>query len=116
MNLRFGWLVVITRWPALFVLLALVLFVGAVARLIRNRRRLAAMDDDDPSPSSRPGTLTPRALQLARKTRADSSGRPPVSQRGFERPRNPLSSLIIPVRTASIPAGLPLASRLQPSA
>jgi hypothetical protein len=47
MNLRFGWLVVITRWPALFVLLALVLAVGAVARLSRNRRRLAAMGDDD---------------------------------------------------------------------
>ena len=76
MNLRFGWLVVITRWPALFVLLALVLFVGAVARLIRNRRRLAAMDDD-PSSSSRPGTPYATALQLARKTRATSShGRP----------------------------------------
>jgi hypothetical protein len=50
MQLRFGWLVLWTRWPALFVLLALVLAVGAVARLARNRRRLAAMADDDPPP------------------------------------------------------------------
>lgn len=47
MQLRFGWLVLLTRWPALFVLLALVLAAGAVARLARNRRRLAAMADDD---------------------------------------------------------------------
>lgn len=57
MNLRFGWLVVLTRWPALFVLLALVLVVGAVARLARNRRRLAAMADDDSGPES-PTALT----------------------------------------------------------
>lgn len=50
MRLRFGWLVMLTRWPALFVLLALVLAVAALARLARNRRRLAAMpDDDDPA-------------------------------------------------------------------
>jgi len=55
MNLRFGWLVVITRWPALFVLLAVVLAVGAVARLNRNRRRLAAMADDDPDPADEAG-------------------------------------------------------------
>jgi hypothetical protein len=63
MNLRFGWLVVITRWPALFVLLALVLVVGAVARLIRNRRRLAAMDDDDSEPEVRTGQ--PDAADIA---------------------------------------------------
>lgn len=50
MELRFGWLVLLTRWPALFVLLAVVLAVGAVARLFRNRRRLAAMADDDGPP------------------------------------------------------------------
>lgn len=51
MELRFGWLVLMTRWPALFVLLALVLAAGALARLARNRRRLAAMpDDDEPAP------------------------------------------------------------------
>lgn len=49
MQLRFGWLVLWTRWPALFVLLALVLAVGAGVRLARNRRRLAAMVDEDPS-------------------------------------------------------------------
>ena len=42
-----GWLVLLTRWPALFVLLALLLAVGAIARVIRTRRRLAAMPDDD---------------------------------------------------------------------
>lgn len=45
MNLRFGWLVMITRWPTLFVLMALVLAVGAIAKIIRSRRRLAEMDD-----------------------------------------------------------------------
>ncbi|MBK7669893.1 MAG: hypothetical protein IPJ24_00700 [bacterium] len=47
MEMRFGWLVLLTRWPALFVLLALLLAVGAIARVIRTRRRLAAMPDDD---------------------------------------------------------------------
>lgn len=50
MELRFGWLVLLTRWPVLFVVLALVLAAGAVARLARNRRRLAAMADDDGPP------------------------------------------------------------------
>jgi hypothetical protein len=63
MNLRYGWLVVITRWPALFVLLALVLFVGAMARLARNRRRLAAMDDDDFEPEVQTGQ--PDAADIA---------------------------------------------------
>lgn len=51
MQLRFGWLVLLTRWPALFVLLALVLAAGAVARLLRNRRRLAAMAEDEDPPA-----------------------------------------------------------------
>ncbi len=45
---RLGWLVALTRWPILFVALALVLLIGGVARLIRSRRRLADMDDDVP--------------------------------------------------------------------
>jgi hypothetical protein len=48
MRLRFGWLVMLTRWPTLFVLLALVLLVGAVRKTLLTRRRLAAMDDDEP--------------------------------------------------------------------
>ena len=45
MRLRFGWLVALTRWPTLFVLMALVLAAGAVRKIIISRRRLAAMDD-----------------------------------------------------------------------
>ena len=46
MRLRFGWLVLVTRWPGLFVLLALVLLVGGGRKLVLTRRRLAAMPDD----------------------------------------------------------------------
>lgn len=47
MELRFGWLVMLTRWPSLFVLLAVVLAIGALVRVAGNRRRLAAMPDDE---------------------------------------------------------------------
>jgi hypothetical protein len=50
MSLRFGWLVLVTRWPTLFVLLALVLAVAAIGRVARSRRRLAAMPDEDDEP------------------------------------------------------------------
>lgn len=43
MQLRYGWLVLLTRWPGLFVLLALVLLIGGGAKLIKARRRLSAM-------------------------------------------------------------------------
>lgn len=46
MNLRFGWLVMLTRWPALFVLMGLVFAVGAVRKIIQTRRRLAEMEDE----------------------------------------------------------------------
>jgi len=46
MKLRFGWLFTVTRWPTLFVLLAVVFAIGAVGRLVRKRRQLAAMADD----------------------------------------------------------------------
>jgi hypothetical protein len=46
MRLRYGWLIALTRWPTLFTLLALLFAAGATARLIRNRRRLAAMSDE----------------------------------------------------------------------
>jgi len=47
MHLRFGWLVLMTRWPGLFVLLALVLLVGGGRKLLISRRRLREMADDD---------------------------------------------------------------------
>jgi len=52
MRLRFGWLVMLTRWPTLFVLLALILMVGAVRKTIIARRRLAAMEDEEARPES----------------------------------------------------------------
>lgn len=48
------WAVMLTRWPSLFVLLALVLAAGGAARLVRNRRRLAAMPDDEAGPDLPP--------------------------------------------------------------
>lgn len=50
MRLRFGWLVMLTRWPALFVLMALVLAVGGARKVLLTRRRLAAMDEPGPLP------------------------------------------------------------------
>ncbi len=47
MQLRFGWLVLLTRWPGLFVLLAVVLLVGGSRKLLLSRRRLAEMADDE---------------------------------------------------------------------
>ena len=47
MNLRYGWLVMMIRWPGLFVLMALVFAVGAVGKIVRTRRRLAEMEDLD---------------------------------------------------------------------
>ncbi|MBE0565299.1 MAG: hypothetical protein IH621_05015, partial [Krumholzibacteria bacterium] len=52
MRLRFGWLVALTRWPTLFVLMGLVLAVGAVRKIALARRRLAAMDDGLPPPAA----------------------------------------------------------------
>ena len=45
MNLRYGWLVMLTRWPGLFVLMGLIFAVGAVRKIIQTRRRLAEMED-----------------------------------------------------------------------
>ncbi len=47
MRLRYGWLVLLTRWPGLFVLLAGVLLVGGTRKLIITRRRLAEMEDEE---------------------------------------------------------------------
>lgn len=47
MRQRYGWITVMTRWPGLFVVMALVLAIGAVRKIFLTRRRLAAMDDED---------------------------------------------------------------------
>ncbi len=47
MNLRLGWAVMLTRWPTLFVLMALVFAAGATRKMIRTRRRLAEMADEE---------------------------------------------------------------------
>ncbi len=49
MRLRFGWIALFSHWPGLFVLMALVLAVGAVRKIILTRRRLAAMDEEESS-------------------------------------------------------------------
>lgn len=50
MRLKYGWMLFLTRWPGLFVILALVLAVGATRKIMVNRRRMAAMEDDLPPP------------------------------------------------------------------
>jgi hypothetical protein len=47
MRLRYGWLVLVTRWPGLFVLLALVLLIGGGRKMLLSRRRLAQMADEE---------------------------------------------------------------------
>ncbi len=49
MRLRFGWVTLFSHWPGLFVLMALVLSVGAVRKIIATRRRLAAMEEEESS-------------------------------------------------------------------
>lgn len=60
MRIRFGWLVTVTRWPTLFVLMAVGFALGAVLRIRRTRRRLAELEDeagDDPPPPVDPGQV-----------------------------------------------------------
>ena len=47
MNLRLGWAIMLTRWPTLFVLMSLIFALGAARKIIKTRRRLSEMDDDD---------------------------------------------------------------------
>ncbi len=47
MRIRFGWLVTLTRWPTLFVLMAVGFAFGAIMRIRRTRRRLAEQDDPE---------------------------------------------------------------------
>jgi len=47
MSLRFGWLIMLTRWPTLFVVMGLILAVSGTRKIISTRRRLAEMEDDE---------------------------------------------------------------------
>ena len=47
MNLRFGWVLALGRWPTLFVLMSVLFVIGATRRLLRSRRRLREMADED---------------------------------------------------------------------
>ena len=57
MRLRFGWLITLTRWPTLFVLMALGFLLGAILRIRRTRRRLAEMEDEGGAPSAPGDTI-----------------------------------------------------------
>jgi len=47
MRLRYGWLVMVTRWPVMFVLLGVLLLVGGARKIILSQRRLAEMAADE---------------------------------------------------------------------
>jgi hypothetical protein len=47
MKLKLGWLILLTRWPTLFVLMSLIFLVGAARKTIRARRRLAEMEEEE---------------------------------------------------------------------
>jgi hypothetical protein len=50
MNFRLGWVVMWTRWPSLFVLMALIFAAGALRKIFQTRRRLAEMVDEEEDP------------------------------------------------------------------
>jgi hypothetical protein len=47
MSLRYGWLVLMTRWPGLFVLAGLLLLFGGGRKMLLSRRRLARMGEEE---------------------------------------------------------------------
>ncbi len=47
MQLKYGWLLMLARWPTLFVLMAIVFLIGGTAKIVRSRRRLAEMDEEE---------------------------------------------------------------------
>jgi len=47
MQLKYGWLLMFARWPGLFTLMAIVFLIGGAAKIVRTRRRLAEMEDED---------------------------------------------------------------------
>ena len=56
---RYGWLVMLTRWPGLFVLMAVVLVVGWIGRRWRDRRRLQEMEREEAAAARPPSHLWP---------------------------------------------------------
>ncbi|MBC8423623.1 hypothetical protein H8E07_05830 [bacterium] len=55
MRIRFGWLVTLTRWPTLFVLMALLFAFGAIMRIRCTRRQLAELVDPEEMDADYPG-------------------------------------------------------------
>jgi hypothetical protein len=47
MQVRFGWFLLLFRWPTLFVIMALLFSVGAVRKIVAYRRSLRQEDDTD---------------------------------------------------------------------
>ena len=46
MRLRYGWVLLLFRWPTLFVVMALVLLIGGGRKLVLRRRAMLADEDD----------------------------------------------------------------------
>ena len=47
MRLRYGWVLLLFRWPTLFVIMSLVFVVGAVRKIVIQRRSLREPEDED---------------------------------------------------------------------
>jgi len=47
MRLRFGWVLLLFRWPTLFVIMALLFSVGAIRKIVINRRSYREEDEED---------------------------------------------------------------------
>lgn len=47
MQVRFGWFLLLFRWPTLFVIMAVLFSIGAVRKIVINRRGLREQDEDD---------------------------------------------------------------------
>ena len=45
MRVRYGWVLMLFRWPTLFVIMALLFTVGAIRKLVINRRAMRAEDE-----------------------------------------------------------------------
>jgi hypothetical protein len=47
MRLRFGWVLLLFRWPTLFVIMALLFAIGAIRKIVIYRRSFREAEDDD---------------------------------------------------------------------
>jgi hypothetical protein len=52
-RLEYGWLFIVTRWPTLFVIMALVFLGGAALKRRRDLARMEAMPDEEPAERTR---------------------------------------------------------------